>query len=98
MNAPRDNTAGCSGDSGGPLLVKRATETIQIGVLNGSVMRRSKLVGCLTTQPTVYANSSLISRWVHEWIERLTSVPITITEAAPVTQSSTGGASLARAP
>jgi secreted trypsin-like serine protease len=98
MNAPRDNTAGCSGDSGGPLLVKRATETIQIGVLNGSVMRRSKLVRCLTTQPTVYANSSLISRWVHEWIERLTSVPITITEAAPAAQSSTGSASRARTP
>jgi secreted trypsin-like serine protease len=83
MNAPSDNTAGCAGDSGGPLLVKRAGATIQIGVLNGSVVRGSKVVRCLTTQPTVYANSSVISRWVHEWIERLTSLPITITEAAP---------------
>jgi len=98
LNAPRDNTAGCSGDSGGPLLVKRATETIQIGIVNGSVMRRSKLVRCLTTQPTVYANSSVISRWVHEWVERLTSVPITITEAPAATQASTHIASLAWAP
>ena len=86
MNAPSDDTAGCAGDSGGPLLVRRAGETIQIGVLNGSVIRRSSVVRCLTTEPTVYASSSVISRWVHEWIEHLTSVPITITEAGPATQ------------
>jgi secreted trypsin-like serine protease len=86
MNAPRDDTAGCAGDSGGPLLVKRAGETIEIGVLDGSVVRRSKVPTCLTTEPTVYANSSVLARWIHEWIERLTSLPITITEAglAPV--------------
>ena len=87
MNAPSDNTAGCTGYSGGPLLVKRAGETIQIGVLNGSVVRGFRVVRCLTTEPTVYASSSVISGWVHEWIERLTSVPITITEDAPTTQS-----------
>jgi secreted trypsin-like serine protease len=83
MNAPGDDTAGCAGDSGGPLLVKRGGETIEIGVLNGSVVRGSKVVRCLTTEPTVYANLSVISRWVHEWIQHFTSVPITITETAP---------------
>jgi secreted trypsin-like serine protease len=87
MNAPMDDTAGCSGDSGGPLLVKRAGETIEIGVLDGSVVRRSKVLTCLTTEPTVYASSSLLSRWVHEWIERLTSLPVTISEAPPTTQT-----------
>jgi len=86
MNAPSDDTAGCAGDSGGPLLVKRAGETVQIGVLNGSVVRRSRVVRCLTTEPTVYASSSVISSWVHEWIERLTSLPIAITEAVAVTR------------
>ena len=87
MNAPSDNTAGCAGDSGGPLLVKRGSETIEIGVVNGSVVRGSKIVTCLTSEPTVYANSSVISGWVHEWIQRLAFVPITITEDAPTTQS-----------
>jgi hypothetical protein len=87
MNAPSDDTAGCAGDSGGPLLVKRAGETIEIGVVNGSVVRRSKVLTCLTTEPTVYASSSVISRWVHDWIQRLTSVPVAITEAGPTTQS-----------
>jgi secreted trypsin-like serine protease len=80
MNPPGDDTAGCAGDSGGPLLVKRGGQTIEIGVLNGSVVRGSRVVRCLTTEPTVYANSSVISRWVHEWTQRFTSVPITITE------------------
>jgi secreted trypsin-like serine protease len=80
MNSPRDNTAGCIGDSGGPLLVKRGQATVEIGVLDGSVVRGSKVLTCLTTEPTVYANSSVISRWVHEWIQRLTSVPIAVTE------------------
>ena len=57
------------------------------GVLNGSVLRQSKIVTCVTTEPTVYVSSSVISSWVHDWIERLTSVPITITEGAPTTQS-----------
>jgi trypsin len=83
MNAPIDNTAGCAGDSGGPLLVERGGEVIEIGVLNGSVVRKSKVVSCLTTEPTVYANSSVISGWVHEWIQRFTSVPVAITEATP---------------
>src|SRR5207244_3087586 len=87
MNAPSDDTAGCAGDSGGPLLVKRGSETIEIGVLHGSVLRGSKIVTCLTTEPTVSANSSVISGWVHEWIQRLTFVPITITEVAPTTPS-----------
>jgi secreted trypsin-like serine protease len=83
MNAPRDDTAGCAGDSGGPLLVTRAGEPIEIGVVDGSVVRRSKVLTCLTTEPTVYASSSVISRWVQDWIQRLTSVSITITEAGP---------------
>jgi hypothetical protein len=87
MNAPSDDTAGCAGDSGAPLLVERASETVQIGVLNGSVVRGSKLVTCLTTQPTVYATSSVIAHWVNAWIGRLTSLPITITEDASATPS-----------
>jgi trypsin len=83
MNAPNDNTAGCAGDSGGPLLVRRGGETIEIGVLNGSVLRRSTVVTCLTNEPTVFASSSVISGWVHEWIQRLTIVPIAVTEGAP---------------
>ncbi|HEV2981287.1 MAG TPA: trypsin-like serine protease, partial [Solirubrobacteraceae bacterium] len=55
MNSPRDNTAGCIGDSGGPLLVKRGHATVEIGVLDGSVVRASKVVTCVTTEPTVYA-------------------------------------------
>jgi secreted trypsin-like serine protease len=86
MNAPSDDTAGCAGDSGGPLLVRQAGEIIQIGVLNGSVVRRSRGLRCLTTEPTVYASSSVISSWVHEWIDHLTSVPITITEAVSAKQ------------
>jgi secreted trypsin-like serine protease len=93
MNAPSDDTAGCAGDSGGPLLVERGGETIEIGVLNGSVVRGSKLARCLTTEPTVYASSSLISRWVDGWIERLTSVPITIREDAAATGSGVQAAS-----
>jgi secreted trypsin-like serine protease len=82
MNAPSDNTAGCAGDSGGPLLVTRGGEPVEIGVLNGSVVGGSKFRECLTTEPTVYANSSVISGWVHAWILRLSLVPITITEGA----------------
>jgi secreted trypsin-like serine protease len=80
MNAPRDNTAGCVGDSGGPLLVERGNATIEIGVLDGSVVRGSKTIRCLTNEPTVYANSSVIFGWVNEWIQRLTVVPVTVTE------------------
>jgi secreted trypsin-like serine protease len=98
MNAPSDDTAGCAGDSGGPLLVKRGSETIEIGVLNGSVVRGSKITTCLTTEPTVYANSSVISGWVQEWIQRLTFVPITITEVAPATQPGLRAASSSRSP
>ena len=98
MNAPSDDTAGCAGDSGGPLLVKRGSETIEIGVLNGSVVRGSKIVTCLTTEPTVSANSSVISGWVHEWTQRLTFVPITITEVAPTTQSRMRAASSSVSP
>jgi secreted trypsin-like serine protease len=83
MNTPSDNTAGCAGDSGGPLLVTRGTQAIEIGVLDGSVVLGSRDGRCMTTEPTVYANSSVISRWVREWIQRLTSVPITVTETAP---------------
>jgi secreted trypsin-like serine protease len=83
INAPSDDTAGCAGDSGGPLLVKRGGETMQIGVLNGSVRRDSRTVTCVTTEPTVYASSSLISGWVHETIQRKTSVPIAVTEVPP---------------
>lgn len=82
MNAPRDNTAGCVGDSGGPLLVKRGNASIEIGVLDGSVQRVAKVITCLTTEPTVYANSSVIYGWVHEWIALLTSVPIAVSESA----------------
>lgn len=81
MNAPLDNTAGCAGDSGGPLLVKRGGETVEIGVLNGSVVSGSPGT-CLTTEPTVYADSSLISGWVQEWIQQLNFVPVTVSEGA----------------
>jgi secreted trypsin-like serine protease len=80
INAPSDNTAGCAGDSGGPLLVKRGNATIEIGVLDGSVMRRSKTITCLTTEPTVYASSRVISRWVREWNQRLNYVPVAVAE------------------
>ena len=82
MNAPSDNTAGCAGDSGGPLLVERGAVTFEIGVLDGSVVRGSKVIRCLTTEPTVYASSSVISGWVREWIQRLNYVPIAVTEGA----------------
>lgn len=85
MNAPSDNTAGCVGDSGGPLLVERGNTTIEIGVLDGSVVRGSRIITCLTTEPTVYASSSVITGWVQEWIQRLTVVPITVTEGASST-------------
>lgn len=80
MNAPRDDTAGCLGDSGGPLLVERGKETIEIGVLDGSVVRGSKTITCVTTEPTVYANSSANFVWVNQWIQRLTVVPIPVVE------------------
>jgi hypothetical protein len=83
MNAPSDNTAGCAGDSGGPLLVRRGGQAIEIGVLNGSVVAGSKIATCLTTEPTVYADSGVISAWVQDWIELLTTVPVAITEVAP---------------
>jgi secreted trypsin-like serine protease len=85
MNSPSDNTAGCAGDSGGPLLVKRAGSTIEIGVLNGSafLVRGSKVVKCVTTAPTVFARAGVLSRWIDEWIQRATSVALTVTEAAP---------------
>jgi secreted trypsin-like serine protease len=82
MNTPSNNTAGCAGDSGGPLFVTRGTQAIEIGVLDGSVVG-SKDGTCVPTEPTVYASSSVISRWVREWVQRLTSVPITVTETAP---------------
>jgi chymotrypsin-like protease len=85
MNAPRDDTAGCLGDSGGPLLVERGNTTIEIGVLDGSVVRGSKTITCLTTAPTVYANSSVNFAWVNEWIQRLTVVPIPVSESASST-------------
>jgi secreted trypsin-like serine protease len=84
MNAPSDNTAGCAGDSGGPLLVKRAGDTIELGVLDGSayLVRGSTVVKCVTTEPTVFARAAVISYWVGEWIERVTSVPVAVSEAA----------------
>lgn len=82
INTPGDNTAGCAGDSGGPLLVQRGSEIIEIGVLNGSVVGGSRLVTCLTSEPTVFANSTVISGWVGEWIQRLNTVPVAVTEGA----------------
>jgi secreted trypsin-like serine protease len=102
MNAPSDNTAGCFGDSGGPLLVERGNTTIEIGVLDGSVVRGSRIITCLTTEPTVYANSSVISGWVQEWIQRLTFVPIAVTEdvspMAPTIRAASSSASLDGSP
>jgi secreted trypsin-like serine protease len=83
MNSPRDNTAGCAGDSGGPLLVERGGETIEIGVLNGSVVSRLSVASCVTSEPTVFARSSVIAAWVHEWSQRVSSVPIAVSEGSP---------------
>jgi secreted trypsin-like serine protease len=85
INSPADNTAGCAGDSGGPLLVKHAGSTIEIGVLNGSafLVRGSKVLKCVTTGPTVFARAAVISGWIDKWIQRATSVSLTVTEAPP---------------
>jgi secreted trypsin-like serine protease len=85
LNAPTNNTAGCAGDSGGPLLIKRAGDTIELGVLDGStyLVRGSTVIKCVTSEPTVFARAATISNWVDEWIQRVTSVPLAVTEATP---------------
>jgi len=60
-----NNSGGCFGDSGGPLIVQAANGPEQVGIIHGG----SEL--CLTSVPAVDSGIWSVREWVERWIARL---------------------------
>jgi trypsin len=75
---PTYATGACSGDSGGPLLARRANgEMVEIGIA-------VHVYGhCSTRRPSVFVSAGWISSWVHSWIAAYRVAPPPPTSSPP---------------
>jgi len=65
IDAPADETGGCEGDSGGPLLADSSGALVEIGIVSRGFEE------CSTDAPTIFTRSELVFPWVHRLIEAL---------------------------
>lgn len=66
INAPKEATGACHGDSGSPLVLdEEGQEEVDLGVTSHGYGR------CSTRRPTVYTRTDAIYPWVNRWIRSL---------------------------
>jgi secreted trypsin-like serine protease len=65
LDPPSYKSGVCSGDSGGPLLVRTATGTaVEVGIAVKAPL------SCTTKIPSVFTRLSVIAPWLEMWIHR----------------------------
>ncbi len=70
VDSPTDQTAVCSGDSGGPILADYLTGTpVEVGITSWGA------VGCDATMPDFFARADSISTWAAGWVSTLAPAP-----------------------
>lgn len=66
INAPKETTGGCNGDSGSPLVLdEEGQEEVDLGITSHGYGR------CSTRHPGVYTRVDAIYPWVRRWIRSL---------------------------
>lgn len=70
IDAPTFSTGPCSGDSGGPVFVTRADDSVvEIGISSFGP------TGCSTQQPSFFTRVDHVSEWIEGWIDATQTPP-----------------------